>query len=316
MVCDPWRMIMAHDVVTSVHGLCKFIVMWHLHGFCRRLAQSYWHTTNPSVIAFRPHPSQNLLTPLLTCCGQGLLSRPLAAGFIVCFASCVRWFLYMGDAVTDHLNLERLRQVVEDNGDKLKELFEKWDEDASGFIDAKEFRNAIKALGFGNASDRQIDALFEKLDKDKNGQFDYKELMKAIKGVGKTGRALIASQRQLLEEQRKHEGGSTTRESEQEVAHVEDRKRVAQLEAQLLAARQAEAAQSNYEQEEVSQLHSNLEVVELREALRSMTAARDSSLRERASWAAERAALHQRISFQTTKLSQLSSELERSRSVT
>ena len=39
-----------------------------------------------------------------------------------------------------------------DNGERLRTLFEMWDEDASGTISAKEFRSALKTLGF-RASD-------------------------------------------------------------------------------------------------------------------------------------------------------------------
>jgi len=87
-----------------------------------------------------------------------------------------------------------------DNGERLRTLFEMWDEDASGTISAKEFRSALKTLGF-RASDAHMNALFDKLDKDKSGQLDYKEMLKAIEGSRKSDKAKIALERKLLEAQ-------------------------------------------------------------------------------------------------------------------
>jgi len=81
---------------------------------------------------------------------------------------------------TDHLSLDTFRELVMDNGQKLKTLVEEWDEDASSTISTKEFRSALKSLGF-TASDAHMDALFDELDKDRSGQLDYREMIKAIK---------------------------------------------------------------------------------------------------------------------------------------
>ena len=91
-----------------------------------------------------------------------------------------------------------------DNGERLRTLFEMWDEDASGTISQKEFRAALKTLGF-TASDAHMNALFDKLDKDKSGQVDYKEMVKAVEGAGKKGKEKIALERKLLEEKRARE---------------------------------------------------------------------------------------------------------------
>ena len=60
--------------------------------------------------------------------------------------------LGLAPSISKHLNLDNLRQVIMDNGERLRTLFEIWDEDASGTISAKEFRSALKTLGF-RASD-------------------------------------------------------------------------------------------------------------------------------------------------------------------
>ena len=122
---------------------------------------------------------------------------------------------------TEHLNIENLRQVIMDNGERLRTLFEMWDEDASGSISAKEFRSALKTLGF-RASDAHMNALFDKLDKDKSGQLDYKEMLKAIEGSRKSDKAKIALERKLLEEKRAREAAEA---------------RAAALSAQFAAAR-------------------------------------------------------------------------------
>ena len=81
---------------------------------------------------------------------------------------------------TDHLSLETFRELALDDGQKLKTLFNVWDEDASGTISSKEFRSALKSLGI-TASDAHMDALFDKLDKDRSGQLNYREMITAIK---------------------------------------------------------------------------------------------------------------------------------------
>ena len=56
------------------------------------------------------------------------------------------------------------------------------DEDGSGEIDKKEFRKAIRAMGFNFfADDSEIDMVFDDFDIDKSGKIDYKELNKALR---------------------------------------------------------------------------------------------------------------------------------------
>ena len=43
---------------------------------------------------------------------------------------------------------------------RIMEIFHAWDDDGSGTIDQKEFRHAIRSLGFSDVSDRDIDHIF------------------------------------------------------------------------------------------------------------------------------------------------------------
>ena len=51
-----------------------------------------------------------------------------------------------------------LRDALDRSSTRVIDLFKAWDEDESGFIDAKEFGRAIKALGF-EASKEEIAAV-------------------------------------------------------------------------------------------------------------------------------------------------------------
>ena len=82
----------------------------------------------------------------------------------------------------DVISLVTLKELIEDNNMKIKDLFQAWDEDNNGKVSKTEFRRAILALGF-DATREQINAVFDLLDRDGSGEMDYKELHIAIKGV-------------------------------------------------------------------------------------------------------------------------------------
>ena len=78
-----------------------------------------------------------------------------------------------------------LRDALARSSERVVDLFKKWDEDNSGKIDKREFRRAVKALGFPYISDKEVDTVFDSLDEDKSGSLEYKELNAVLrKGAG------------------------------------------------------------------------------------------------------------------------------------
>ena len=53
-------------------------------------------------------------------------------------------------------------------------------QDGSGEIDRKEFRRAIRKVGF-DVGDEELDALFGELDPDGSGSIDFRELNQALR---------------------------------------------------------------------------------------------------------------------------------------
>ena len=67
--------------------------------------------------------------------------------------------------------------------DGFKKVFETWDEDGSGKLDAAEFRKALKSLEpSSHVTEAQVDALFDRLDKDRSGSVNYNEILEEIQG--------------------------------------------------------------------------------------------------------------------------------------
>ena len=75
-----------------------------------------------------------------------------------------------------------LRDALARSSSRVIDLFKQWDEDGSGEIEKKEFRRAIKAMGFDFfADDGEIDMVFDDFDLDKSGAIDYRELNKQLR---------------------------------------------------------------------------------------------------------------------------------------
>ena len=74
-----------------------------------------------------------------------------------------------------------LRDVLSRSVTRVLDLLQAWDDDGSGDIGKKEFRRAIKALGFDDIRDSEIDKCFDELDSDASGRIDYLELTKKIR---------------------------------------------------------------------------------------------------------------------------------------
>jgi len=74
---------------------------------------------------------------------------------------------------------ERLYDALSLKSSKLLELVKEWDEDASGHLSSKEFRQVLPALGI-TASRETADELFATLDADSSGSVDYNELASTL----------------------------------------------------------------------------------------------------------------------------------------
>ena len=83
-------------------------------------------------------------------------------------------------ANSDQTVAEQLHELLAANSVRVIDIFRSWDEDGSGSIDKKEFREAISALGF-DAPKADKDAVFEQFDADGSGAIDLKELKNALK---------------------------------------------------------------------------------------------------------------------------------------
>ena len=79
-----------------------------------------------------------------------------------------------------------LRDALSRSAQRVIDLFRQWDEDGSGEIDKKEFRMAIRSMGFTFIQDdSEIDTVFDEFDMDGSGKLDYKELNKQLRqGAG------------------------------------------------------------------------------------------------------------------------------------
>ena len=74
-----------------------------------------------------------------------------------------------------------LRDALSRSAARVIDLFRKWDEDDSGTISKREFRRAIRALGFDFFDTSEIDSVFDEFDTDGSGDIDYRELNKMLR---------------------------------------------------------------------------------------------------------------------------------------
>ena len=74
-----------------------------------------------------------------------------------------------------------LRDALARSCTRIAEIMEAWDVDHSGDIDIKEFKRAVRALGFDDVRDKQIEQIFRELDEDSSGQVCRHELEKRLR---------------------------------------------------------------------------------------------------------------------------------------
>ena len=151
-------------------------------------------------------------------------------------------FQIMHPDVDGHVSIEEL--MLTSMIDKLGalhtraiELFRSWDEDHSGSISKGEFRKALKALGFHDASTEDLDAVFDKLDSSGRGELIYKDLSNLIKEVSKR-KALERQNSLTMQRQSSMDSRSSQRASPSELATID-----AEREAQEAAMREKLAAE-------------------------------------------------------------------------
>ena len=75
---------------------------------------------------------------------------------------------------------EQLTAMLVKSAGRVLDLFRQWDVDGDGQVSKKEFRRAMKVLGF-DAPREELDGLFDSFDPDGGGTIDYKELNKALR---------------------------------------------------------------------------------------------------------------------------------------
>ena len=75
---------------------------------------------------------------------------------------------------------EQLAMLLSLHHKTIIDLFRDWDVDGNGGVDKREFRKAMKSLGY-DAPRKEVDSLFDKLEGDKSGFLEYEELNKALR---------------------------------------------------------------------------------------------------------------------------------------
>ena len=84
---------------------------------------------------------------------------------------------------------EILRSIICDKLGTMQvravDLFRRWDEDASGSVTKNEFRKALKAIGFLDYPDADLDGVFDLLDTDGSEKLEYAELAELLKTTNK-----------------------------------------------------------------------------------------------------------------------------------
>lgn len=74
-----------------------------------------------------------------------------------------------------------LRDALARSVSRICEIFSTWDEDGDGVVDEREFRRAVRSLGFADVPAKQIDAVFREFDEDGSGEISRFELEKRLR---------------------------------------------------------------------------------------------------------------------------------------
>ena len=80
-----------------------------------------------------------------------------------------------------------LRLALSKSVGEISLRFQQWDVDRSGTVDLKEFRRAVRLMGFADIRDEHIDEVFREIDDDGSGEISLAEITRRLKkfaGVG------------------------------------------------------------------------------------------------------------------------------------
>ena len=76
---------------------------------------------------------------------------------------------------------DSLRDALARSVTRLTEIFEIWDEDGNGMVDLREFRRAVRSLGYSDVPLEHVDKIFREFDEDNSGLISRYELQKKIR---------------------------------------------------------------------------------------------------------------------------------------
>eukprot|EP00900_Chrysochromulina_parva_P005530 jgi/Chrpa1/14979/Chrysochromulina_OHIO_Genome00000312-RA len=79
------------------------------------------------------------------------------------------------------LHTYTLRDALARSVTRLSEIFEVWDEDGNGMVDLREFRRAVRSLGYSGVPLEHIDQTFHEFDEDNSGLMSRFEMQKKIR---------------------------------------------------------------------------------------------------------------------------------------
>ena len=111
----------------------------------------------------------------------------------------------MGEVALDDVSA-RLVGMLAANMTRVIDLFREWDLNGDGMISPKEFRRAMREIGYAVPREH-VDLVFESMDPDGSGQIEYKELSKLLRHAGPALRARHVTSYELrVTSYRRHAG--------------------------------------------------------------------------------------------------------------
>jgi Ca2+-binding EF-hand superfamily protein len=105
---------------------------------------------------------------------------------------------------------KRMKVFAKQNGMKrISQLFDEFDTDGSGAIDASEFAQALEKMGINGMSPKVLKAVIGIVDKDGDGEIDLSELVDALKMTASRKEGDAAGVAERMSEESSSDNGST-----------------------------------------------------------------------------------------------------------